>query len=102
MKKHLVKKKAKKVKKHLRFYEFCMEIGELPAYGLCVCAKRGYIDNLIWEEYMIPLGNASLIDFTYWGYDGKFFNRGNYTYATKFTPLRQTIVLLMAAIKGEL
>lgn len=100
---------------HLDFYYKCMETGYLPEIeggGLCNCA---YNEKLISEEDLnlfIPSNidfknlsddNSSLI---YWGYEFPYLEDDNpiedYNRQYKFTPLRQTIVLLIAAIKDEL
>lgn len=100
--------KTKKNKKHLDFYYKCMETGRLPGGdGLCKEALLGRISesllskidpmNLCWQyrsnNYEELFGDICL---PYWGSDDSLWRRG------QFTPLRQTIVLLMAAMNNEL
>lgn len=109
MKKHLVERKTP----HLDFYKSCMITGQLPVGGLChVAAQRTHIDYKLFYDRMTPTydnmrklreENYSTV---FWAY-GKKKKEKLTTHelmqeAYSFTPLRQTIVLLMAAIKGEL
>lgn len=104
---------VKKAGKHLRFYINCMETGEIPGHGLCGCDEVGlfnegllslFIPNqsdiitLHNEKYIVNLDVDS-----FWGAGTDIddnFNAHNRAYS--FTPLRQTIVLFMAAINNEL
>lgn len=89
-------------KKHIDFYNECVENGnQMPNVGLCTAAMEGIISNEIFEDYFVltkqeknRLKRAGGNIF-YWlsgEKDGA---------AWEFTPLRQTIVLFMAAIAGE-
>jgi hypothetical protein len=108
-------KKTTKNKKtpYLNFYTRCMEIGFMPSIGLC----ESLSDNEELKEYFTPTakdsrkyaktvypgdlfrGDGNLIKAfpkLYWGADD---------YATRyngFGPTRQNIVLLLAAMNGEL
>ena len=105
----------KKQQKHLDFYNQCMETGYLPLVdfgkltGLCGCADRKQISKkklalfepTIADDSELCRGNFST---GWWGYDVKYsdtrFNIKDRE--SKFTPLRQTIILFIAAMNGEL
>lgn len=80
---------------YLDLYYKWMETGKLPEYGLCSIFLHDDIFNLIDPE------NGEGI--TYWGCD-EFELGVEYRCETAnvFGPLRQNIVLLMAAMNGEL
>ena len=89
--------------KHLDFYYNCLLHGKMQTDGLCVASDEGLIDleifNLISptdaeEDYLYEEGYSKL----YWGagLPGKLWGQN------QFTPLRQTIVLFMAAMNNEL
>lgn len=92
------------MKKHLKFYKQCMETGELPQEstagwyfgGLCGCASVGLVSQEIFDLFL-P---------TQYGYMAGYWAVGNSedldVMIHGFTPLRQTIVLFMAAINNEL
>lgn len=96
--------------KHLDFYKKCMAKNKMPYKygihngGLCGIA---YNTNLIDKE-LLELFNPTDDDALayrisgtgYWGYEHE--DEGHGGYSTKFTTLRQTIVLFMAAMNGEL
>lgn len=90
--------------KHLDFYFKCMESGELPYAGLCYCAARRLISKKLLDiiepsfEDDFNLRNEGL-SFGYWS-SGLLLNDSNKFF--QFTPLRQTIVLFMAAMNNEL
>ena len=100
----LVMQNKKNKMKHMDYHNRCMQTGEtIGGYGLCHEALCGRIDPktlelfeptdedkkwLIWEGKSVG----------YWGIDGPY----DYMTYDKFTPLRQTIVLFMAAMNGEL
>lgn len=111
-----------KNKKHLAFYKRCMKLGKFPKVngyqyeGLCDCAgTMQYLvtDGLIDKELLV-LFEPTLEDKHtllkesvhggYWGYEFPFVgDRSNVKKMRQdFTPLRQTIVLFMAAINNEL
>jgi len=85
----------KKVGKHLKFYSGCFYSKKMPGVGLCSCAIMEYIDedllNLFYPDDSISTA------FSFWasGHENK-------DCLYRFTPLRQTIVLFMAAMSGEL
>jgi hypothetical protein len=101
----------RKNKKHLNFYKRCMKTGYLPEVGvggLCSCATRKLISVRNLEKFE-PTSN----DYTDLEYEG--FAVGFWAYGRRcshsefsrdaqyqFTPLRQTIVLFMAALNNEL
>lgn len=82
----------KKYGKYLQFYMDCMKNQEMPKAGLCCCSWTGYI-----EEKQLDLFIPSGVNpFAYW------CNKRKDECPYKFNKLRQTIVLFMAAINGEL
>lgn len=93
--------------KHLDFYERNIEHMIMPDEGLCMCASDDKISSDILEEYFQPtpeerydLVTEGLSTF-YWGSGISKYNQYD-EIAYVFTPLRQTIVLFMAAINNEL
>lgn len=118
-----MKLKKNKDKQHLQFYYDCMKTKKLPKItikfdeddtdylaGLCECAENGYISKKLF--YLITpdwYDEVELIKRRYnILYCGSGFERTLY-YDRKqlielkhsFTPLRQTIVLFMAALNDE-
>lgn len=93
----------RKKKQHLDFYKSCIENNyQMPCAGLCHCAYRGeYISIEIFAKYLKPTKEELLqIDKEY--ANSYFWASGNLSSCRyQFTPLRQTIVLFMAAIAGE-
>ena len=99
--------------KHIEFYKACMETGYLPLSlpltgGLCDCAEENLInadllDDLSpTEENRIELRKEGCPT-GYWGYNVYNWHLNPSIELThKFTPLRQTVVLFMAAMSGEL
>lgn len=86
---------------HLEFYYKCMESGLIPNAGLCLC--KG-IDNQKLLLFEPPdnhkINSASnCLSSAYWA-SGLRYDDINRCH--KFTPLRQTIVLFMAAMNNEL
>lgn len=89
--------------KHLSFYKDCMKDGkQLPTGqsciyhgGLCSIAHAGLISKELLDLFRPEPGVLA-----YWGteYNGANLN----VLAFDFSPLRQTIVLLMAAMNNEL
>lgn len=104
-------KKTKQLSPLLEFHEKSLIEGEMEYSGLCCQIPNlgpDYIDTLSlidprkgenWNSYPV-----------YWGFDGEtdvnakidYWSKRNYDVMRKYTPLRQTIVLLIAAIHGEL
>jgi len=94
----------KKEGKYLKFYKECMETGKLPIHedgdygGLCFCLDKD-------ENFTLlkPINDGG-----YWAYDGSNIYEEDLDRKTapivkqKFTTLRQTIVLFMAAMNNEL
>ena len=86
-------------KKYLSFYKKCIKTGRMPHLGLC--------SNFLGDERLdlfepttkdLKSLRKEGLSILYWGaglppYPGS---------GTSFTPLRQTIVLFMAAMNGEL
>ena len=98
------------MKKHLEFYKACMETGVLPKEiyggGLCNCANEELIDtDLLDDLHPTDEDFDKLMDEhknrCYWGSDLNSVEYLN-TLSHSFTPLRQTIVLFMAAMNNEL
>lgn len=105
--------RKKKIGKHLKFYIDCMNEKGMPQAGLCSCADHGFINERILllftppyealerlqEEKLIMTCEMS----TFWGAGTKVNNGYNINEREYgFTPLRQTIVLFMACLNGEL
>jgi hypothetical protein len=94
----------KKSSKHLDFYLKAIKDEQMPYFGLCLCASNNLINYETFERFIpTPENEEKLkkedLNLTYWG-SGLSTNDHNRLYA--FTPLRQTIVLFMAAINNEL
>lgn len=83
-----------KTGQHLQFYMDWMPSGLMPHVGLCRCALLNIISANILQEYFEPDDFYSTV--TFWA-SGE---NGDFQYI--FTPLRQTIVLFMAAINNEI
>ena len=87
--------------KHLDFYYQCMEVGKMPYYetpsrgGLCSMSEKRVID-----KELLNLFNNNFSVLHYWADGREKVNPYDDPYA--FTPLRQTIVLFMAAMNNEL
>jgi hypothetical protein len=92
-----------KIGKYLQFYIDCMERNErLPDYGLCN-ALGGTLLELFEptasdEKELIKEGLSAL----YWASGYPTDSKYDLQRWHSFTPLRQTIVLFMAAINNEL
>jgi hypothetical protein len=82
-----------------------MESGLLPDEGLCGCLNFNS-DNALFH-LITPtsqdLDNLKMqcLSSSYWAYGGGVMDRG-YEKMFSFTELRQTIVLFLAAMNGEL
>lgn len=88
--------------KYLEFYKRCLKTGELPSSGLC----GTFYEDM---KYFDPPKHPLYYDNWFWAYDGEPYGswcnipvRKQLQISYKFTPLRQNIVLLMAAMAGEL
>lgn len=90
------------MKKYLPLYEKWMETGRIPNNGLCNSIGSRKL-SVFRPSRKYSEARGYFHDYWYWGYDGKanYNLRLDYKWH-KFTPLRQTIVLLMAAMAGEL
>jgi hypothetical protein len=97
------------MKKHLDFYKACMRAGCLPESGLCSCADdddSGYISSKLLDLFyptpddMLRLVNDGMPSM-YWAC-GVQLDKIDNNFDRIFTPLRQNIVLFMAAINNEL
>lgn len=88
-----------KKKKYLPLYEKWVKAGKIPENGLCDIFENDSLFSLIDPERGVPE--------TYWGYDDIQEEHHQLKIPIMelwygFTPLRQNIVLLMAALNGEL
>lgn len=93
-----------KDKRHLDFYKKSMKSGHMPEVGLCDCVGYKKLSaKLLKLMYPTVYDQQMLISegFStgYWASGFKTYER-NKSYT--FTPLRQTIVLFMAALNDEL
>jgi hypothetical protein len=84
---------------YLEFYKECMMTGFLPHAGLCACFggsnyKFELVSPEMFESKFMFWGN-DMLDKMPEGVTGKEWHRA-------FTPLRQNIVLFMAAMNNEL
>lgn len=91
---------------HLDFYNHCMKTGELPFEGLCICAHRDIISKELLDlfepsEEEIDLLAWQQLCTTMWA-SGCREEDVSDECMIGFTPLRQAIVLLMAAMNNEL
>ena len=103
-----------KQKKYLALYKKWLETGKLPK-GLGLCNEFGKFDSTkgvrVYHDELFPLFVEDQV-FVYWGFEDGFgekellANWGNESVMTEmrssFTPLRQTILLFMAALNEEL
>lgn len=88
-----------KKQKYLPLYEFLVERGSLTEkHGLC---NELFVHGLDWKEvndiFHPPIHIDKLHYHFYWGSGSLQYQR-----LGEFTPLRQNILLLMAALNGEL
>lgn len=87
--------------KYLKFYKKCVKTGKIPKNGLCECLPQKSIDLISpSSEDLVILEEEELLT-GYWGSGLRYYNLPH-DKAYKFTPLRQTLVLLLAAINNEL
>lgn len=94
--------KKKTPGKHLQFYMDCMKNGSIPDFGLCNSLKSGLLDLFIPTKENESMLRREGVSVLFWGAGMPSDNRYDYERWYSFTPLRQTIVLFMAAISGEL
>lgn len=99
------------MKKHLEFYKQCMEAGRLASHefgsSLCAAADADLIDKQL-LRIMQPTDRDEF-ELTAEGYSNGWWGSGVPVCSINteekwfgFTPLRQTIVLFMAAMNNEL
>lgn len=95
--------------KHLEFYKQSAADSIMFYYGLCRAADEGVINKDIFELFKPTKGDIDvlvqekeLLDCTRDGFWGAGVPIGHAARNRGFTPLRQTIVLFMAAINNEL
>lgn len=102
----------KKNKKYLPLYYKWMK-NSLPDFGLCLSFRRA---NNFDPQFDLMRPHTSSDSSQYWAYDGKPFSCDRFYYERdlkirgitveqarhEFTPLRQTIVLFLAAMNNEL
>jgi hypothetical protein len=83
--------------KYLDFYKKYTDVGILPKMGLCSCFPN---DNIL----SLFSNGSNLTGYGFWGNGGEYTKgkTSDYHWQRDFTPLRQNIVLLMAAMAGEL
>lgn len=85
--------------KYLEFYKKCLLDGYLPYSGLCAC----FGGNDAYFQLVMPKYFDS--KYEYWGNDYRekySYDITSFVWEREFNPLRQNIVLLMAAMNGEL
>jgi len=92
----------KKKQTILEFYKQCVEKGVIPKDGLCGCFEHDMQKLCMLDLYF---GRGFMCGCGYWGYDGQIGvhvhpNVGK-AITRSFTPMRQNVVLLMAALNGE-
>ncbi len=88
--------------KYLTFYNKCIKDGKMPHEGLCRCFPSDKKLDLLTPKTVneFPFySNPDSIKWAYWAADGE---GSGYQSDFKFTPLRENIVLLMAAMNNEL
>jgi hypothetical protein len=108
MQKQVVKRR--KLTPHLDFYNKCVQEEGLPNkekgfyakyWGLCECAEKRYIDKELLERFKPRKKDLRKLEEE--GSNPIFWASGSSSAELgEFTSLRQTIVLFMAAVNGEL
>lgn len=92
--------------KHLDFYKECMKTGKLPEADACNSNPWGGLcqasDKKIISKELLNLFEPLDCTFGWWGVGDKQIKYTLLERLEAFTPLRQTIVLFMAAINNEL
>lgn len=90
----------------LKFYKDCMSTGRLPNSGLCACFGESR-ERDIFKRYFEPTFSdikrlkAEGLSRLFWGYGGNIFDNSDEKRCC-FTPLRQTLVLLLNEIMKDL
>lgn len=85
----------------LKFYKGCMRTGRLPKDGLCHSLEIQ--ERNLLSELLSPDKDGTFLHLMYWGYNGE--SQGVETTDERdyaFTPLRQTLVLLLNEIMKDL
>jgi len=95
----------KKTGKHLQFYMDCMITNQMPNDGLCICTDDcgGVLSNYLLELFYPSYEECAKLDME--GKSSAYWASGTKRHKNDFdvfTELRQTIVLFMAAMNGEL
>lgn len=96
-----------KNKKHLTLYKQSMNTGSLPndCAGFCDCARLNMVSQKLLYKVMWP-SDEDQMELHETDYSVAFWASGCKTTDPRriggFTPLRQTILLFMAAMAGEL
>lgn len=86
---------------HLQFYINCVTEVVMPNAGLCSCRELDQNLLSLFEPSIYELARLRETGFNYvWWASGSKYSSRNRVF--KFRPLRQTIVLLMAAMNNEL
>jgi hypothetical protein len=93
-------------KKYLDFYKKCMETGSMPKSSLNgmnngLCGNFGEKVMEIFEPTIENCREYNVVSWGYWAADRKVDENPDY-WCTGFGPTRQNIVLLLAAMNGEL
>ena len=98
-----------KKKKYLPLYEKWMETGNLPEWGLCNCFGKWLVIEEKWKynDKLFPLFVEEMHrKDEFWAFedddDVSYVLEPAEIVGRQFSPLRQNIVLLMAAMNGEL
>lgn len=93
----------KKLGKHLQFYMDCMTKGCMDDFGLCNALKsKDTLDLFLPTDDDIKTLKEEGLSVLYWGSGLSLDNKYDHQRYWVLTPLRQTIVLFMAAINNEL
>lgn len=86
----------KKKTPHLDFYKHCIEFGRMPVAGLCISEDIDSDNLMLFKPTKEEFGVESY--WYWWAYDGNVDNGRSFI----FSPMRQTIVLFLAAMNNEL
>lgn len=95
--------------KFLECYNKWMKTGRMPKDGLCNSLPDQLIESEAWKMCKRTKYDTIVECEVYWAYEfdtnDPQYNYDKYNYDDRyyaFTPLRQTLILLAAAINGEL
>jgi hypothetical protein len=92
----------KKIGKHLQFYLHSIQSGTIKDFGLCNSIKSGLLDLFIPTKEDEDVLRREGVSVLFWGSGLPSGHKYDHERWYSFSPLRQTIVLLMAAINNEL